>query len=289
VIEATYLASVIALSASILFGFSNHVQHKALDHMDVRTGTIVNVATTTGILWLLSPLFLVPETLLAPAAGWFALAGLVVPSLSMTFHTLSVRLIGPGLTAGLASTSPVFAMILAVAILGETVTIRILAGTAIVVGGIAFIALRSRRTGAGWPLWAVAIPLGAALVRGLAHNVIKVGLGTLPSPMTAALVASTVSFVVLLIVHVMTARSMPRWNAGYGWFGLCGVLNGFGLMGLNFALGLGDVVVVSPLVATTPVFTLVIGWLFFRREVVRWPTVMAVALIFCGCMMIIMR
>ena len=56
--ETIYLVSVIALSASVVFGFSNHVQHIALDHMDVRDGTIVNVATTSVLLWLFSPLFL---------------------------------------------------------------------------------------------------------------------------------------------------------------------------------------------------------------------------------------
>ena len=287
--ETIYLASAIALSVSVLFGFSNHVQQIALDHMDVRNGTIVNVATTCILLWLLAPFFLVPSTLTTAPAGWFALAGLIVPSLSMTFQTMSVRLIGPGLTAGLASTSPVFAIVLAVIVLGEMVTPRILAGTAIVVGSIGFIALRSRRVGASWPVWAVAIPLGAAFTRGLSHNVIKIGLNDLPSPMTAALVGATTSLVVLLAIHLASGRTLPRWNAGYVWFGLCGLLNGTGLIGLNAALAMGDVVVVSPLIATTPAFTLIIGWLFFRREAVPWSSIAAIAMIFAGCMLIITR
>jgi hypothetical protein len=69
VTEAIYLASAIALSASVLFGLSNHVQHIALDHMDVRSGTIVNVATTTVLLWLATPFFLLPQSLSSPAIG----------------------------------------------------------------------------------------------------------------------------------------------------------------------------------------------------------------------------
>ena len=117
--ESLYLVPMIAFAASIVFAVSNHVQHIALDHMDVRNGTIVNVATTALVLWLAAPLYLVPESLLTRAAALFALAGLVVPSLSMTLHTLSVRIIGPGITAGLTSTAPVFAMVIAVAVLGE--------------------------------------------------------------------------------------------------------------------------------------------------------------------------
>ena len=62
-----------------------------------------------------------------------------------------------------------------------------------------------------------------------------------------------------------------------------------GLVGLNVALSLGEVVVVAPLVATTPAFTLLTGWLFFRREVVRLPTIIAIGCIFAGCVLIITR
>lgn len=287
--ESTLLVSAIAFSASIVFAVSNHVQHIALDHMDVRTGTIVNVATTALLLWLASPLFLVPETLLTRAAALFALAGLIVPSLSMTLHTLSVRTIGPGITAGLTSTSPVFAMVIAVAVLGEIVTGRILVGTAIVTGGIGFIALRSRQGGVSWPVWAVLIPLGAALTRGVAHNIIKFGLGDLPSPMTAALISSTISLLVLLIFNGTQRQRFPRFGPGYYWFGLLGVLNAIGMVAVSTALHLGEVVLVSPLIATTPVFTLLIGWLFFRREAVTWSSFAAIAIIFTGCVLIVTR
>ena len=287
--DPVYLSALIALSASVVFALSNHVQHIALDHMDVRNGTLVNVATSAVILWLLAPFFLVPQTLFSEPVLWFALAGLIVPSLSMTFHSWSVRLIGPALTAGIASTSPVFAMVIAVFALGEIVGARTLSGTAIVVGSIVFIALRSRGAGAAWPAWAVAIPLGAALTRGLSHNAIKIGLTGLPSPMTAAMVAATTSLAILLVVHLASGRSLPAPNRGYFWFGLCGFLNGLGLVGLNVALSLGDVVVVAPLVATTPAFTLLTGWLFFRREVVRLPTIIAIGCIFAGCVLIITR
>ncbi len=283
------LASLIALSTTVVFALSNHVQHVALDHMDVRAGTVVNVATTAALLWLAAPFFLEPESLLTTAVGLFALAGLIVPSLSMTLHTWSVQLIGPGLTAGLTSTSPVFALMIAVAVLAEAVTGQILVGTAIVVGGVGFIALSSIGGAKSWPLWALAIPLGAALTRAFSHNVIKIGLGELPSPMTAALVGATVSLLVLLTFHVASGKAMPRIGRGYLWFGLCGVMNGIGLVGLNLALHFGEVIVVAPLISTTPVLTLLIGWLFFRRERIRWSTIGAIALIFSGCLLIVWR
>ena len=284
-----YAVSAIALATCIVFAVSNHIQHIALDHMNVRDGTIVNVGTTCLLLWLLAPFFLIPETLLTAGAGWFALAGLIVPSLSMTLHTYSVRLLGPGLTAGLTSTSPVFAMAIAVAILGELVTGQILLGTALVAGGIAITTLRSRGGPSSWPIWAVAVPLGAALSRALSHNFIKVGFADLPSPMTAALIGATVSFLVVCTINAASGHKIARKRSGFIWFGLCGVLNAIGLVGLNVALELGSVVVVSPLIAATPAFTIVLGWLVFRRERISPYALVALAVIMAGCLLIILR
>lgn len=287
--EPIYLAAVISLLVAINYGFSNHIQHIALDHMDARSGTIVNVASTAAMMWLLAPLYLDTASLTSPYVIYFAAAGLIVPSLSMTFHTLGVKMIGPGLTAGLASTSPVFAMTAAVILLGEVVDGRILAGTAIVIAGVMAIALRSRRIGVSWPLWAISLPILAALSRGISHPLIKLGLAGIPSPLMAALVSSTVSFMVLFVASRYSGHTMPRWSRGYPWFVACGVMNGIGLTGIAIALDVGEVIVVAPLISTTPAFTLLLGFLIFKRETISWWSVAAIGLIFIGCVLIITR
>ncbi|MGI9479055.1 MAG: DMT family transporter [Hyphomicrobiaceae bacterium] len=289
-IDPVIIAAAIALAVSVNFGIASHIQHIAVDHMDAGTGTLVNIATTALILTAFSPLYLVPETLLTMPVAYFVAAGLIVPSLSITVSTTSVKIIGPGLTAGLAATSPIFAMVIAVLFLGEIVTAQILLGTLIVIAGVMLIAgLRSRSTTSSWPLWAIALPLIAALTRGISHPLIKLGLTGLPSPMTAALVSSSVSLVVLGLVRLGSQRRLPAWNRGYLWFALGGVINGVGIVGMAIALSIGSVIVVSPLIATTPVFTLLLGYLFFRRETITWPTVAAIVLIFAGCVLIILR
>jgi drug/metabolite transporter (DMT)-like permease len=274
---------------SVLFALTNQVQHVALRHMDVRPGTVVNVATTFTLLLLTAPLYLERTWLTHPAIGWFVLAGLIVPGLSMTLHTWSIRLLEPAITAALSSTSPVFAILIATLFLQERGGLHLYIGTAVIIGGIAFIALRSRRLRATWPLWAVAIPLGAALSRGIAQNVVKQGLTDLPSPLTAALVGSAVSCLLLVSRQAISRQPMPGSRQGYGWFALCGVLNAIGLTGLNLALSLGPVSRVAPLIATTPVFTLLLGRLYFRNTAIGWPSVAAMVVIFSGCLLIILN
>jgi drug/metabolite transporter (DMT)-like permease len=288
-IENAFLVGAIALCISVVFSFANQFQYVALQHMDVRNGTLILVTVGFLVILLLSPFYLEPATLLTPPVLWFALAGLIVPSLSMTLHTMSVQMLGPAISSALTSTSPVFAIAIAIGFLSETADLQLYAGTAIIIGGIAFIGLRSRKMRANWPLWALVIPLGAALGRAVSHNVIKFGLNDLPNPMTAALVGSFVSTLVLLSWHKVSGRTMPAFNAGYYWFALCGLLNAIGLIGLNVALQLGSVTTVAPLISTTPVFTLILGWLIFKRETIGLPTVCAICAIFAGCLLIIVR
>lgn len=257
--------------------------------MDVRNGALVLVASGFIALLALAPVYLEPASLLQTPILWFALAGLIVPSLSMTLHTWSVQKIGPAITSALTSTSPVFAIAMALGFLNEGADLRLYLGTAIIIGGICFIALRSRQMRVSWPLWALALPLGAALGRAISHNVIKFGLNDLPSPMTAALVGSFVSLLVLAVWHKVSGRRLAPINAGYPWFAVCGLLNVVGLVGLNVALQLGSVTLVAPLISTTPVFTLLLGWLVFRKEVIGASTVCAIGAIFVGCLLIILR
>lgn len=289
-IDPVLIAAAIAIAVSINFGIASHVQHIALDHMDAATGTLINIATTTLIFLALSPLYLDPDTLVTLPVLYFAAAGLIVPSLSITFATLSVKKIGPGLTAGLAATSPIFALLIAVIFLGEVATAPILAGTLIVICGVMFIAgFRSGQTAIAWPLWAIVLPLAAALARGIAHPLMKLGLTEIPNPLTAGLVSTAVSLLVLSILRLGSGRGLPAWNRGYGWFALCGVINALGIVGIGTALSIGNVIVVSPLIATTPVFTLLLGYFFFRREVIAWANVVAIILIFIGCVLVVLR
>ncbi|MFM1814847.1 MAG: hypothetical protein RLZ98_1542 [Pseudomonadota bacterium] len=287
--EAVYISALIALFVSFLFGITSHIQNLGLDHLDARAGTIVIIGTTALAMWLLTPFYFSPDMLATRAAAYFALAGLVVPAISLSLATQSVRIMGPSLTQGLASTSPMFAMFLAVILVGEQLTAGVFIGTMVVVGGVMLVVLRGKGPARSWPLWAISLPFGAAVARAISHPVTKLGLLELPSPMTAALFASTVSIIVLYAVYRLGGRRMPPLNRGYLWFALCGLINAVGLTLLNVALEIGNVVVVSPIIAAAPVFTMLTGYLYFKREVITARMVAAIALIFAGCILIVFR
>ncbi len=288
-IDANYASALIALFVSALFGLAAHIQRLGLDYVDARTGAIVNVGTTAAIATVLAPLYVDWPTTKLPSVALFALAGLVVPGVSLSVSTFAIRLIGPSLTSGLASTSPVFAMLLAIVLVGELVTTQIAVGTLIVVAGVALVAMRPSKSPISWPYWAIGLPLVAALARGIAHPVVKLGLLGMPSPMTAMLVSSMVSIVVIYSLFRLQGHVLPAWNRGYLWFALCGVINCIGLVCLNVALQIGEVIIVSPLIAATPVFTLLASYLYFKREVITGRILCAIVMIVIGCALITIR
>ncbi len=287
--DPIYLAAAIALFVSVMFGLINHLQNNGLDHVDAPTGTVINVGTSALAMWIFSPLYFAPHVLFTPAAAYFAIAGLVVPGISLALTALSIRRLGPSFTAGVASTSPVFAMVLAIVFIGESATSLSIAGTLVVAAGVTLLAGRNKNVPRNWPLWALLLPLGAALARAISHAAIKLGLTDQPHPFMAALIAATISITMIYTFYRLRGNTLPPINPGYAWFAACGLINALGLSLLNLALDLGEVIVVSPLIAAAPVFTLLASYLYFRRERITTRMTLAILSVFAGCVMVIIK
>lgn len=84
-------------------------------------------------------------TLAAFAFFWFALSGLLNFALGRYLNTVSIQLVGVTRSTPLFSTAPLFATILAVVFLGESITPWLLLGTATIVGGIILITSEEMR------------------------------------------------------------------------------------------------------------------------------------------------
>lgn len=109
----------------------------------------------------------------------------------------------------------------------------------------------------------------------------KIGMETVPSPFFVGLVGYTVSFAIaLLTTRGRTGRdSEPFWTPGSRWLALTGFCYGFAILALNTALQCGQLVVVSPIVACSPLFSLLLGRLVFRERTIDLRVVLAVALV----------
>ncbi len=225
----------------------------------------------------------------ATAFAIFAAVGLIFPALVTFLNFASNRLAGPTVAGTVSSTTPLFAVLGAVLFLSEPLTPAAAAGTTAIVLGVIALASRSEDQPRTWAAWVVLLPLAGAAIRGGAQAAVKGGLALWSDPFVAALVGYTVSSVTIFAANRAFA---PRAGGsldrrGIFWFMAVGLCNGLGVLAMYAALNRGQVSVVSPLVATYPLFTLALSALFLREEKFGPRVLLGVALTVAGVVVLV--
>ena len=139
-----------------------------------------------------------------------------------------------------------------------------------------------------WRHWAIALPLAAALCRGLAPPALKIGLGWWPNPFVAVLICYAVSASVGIGVGYWRTRGTERriTRRGVGFFALVGLSNGFAVLCWVQSLAQGPVSLISPIVACYPVFTLLFGAVLLRQTAIAGNQIVGVVLTVAGIVLL---
>lgn len=287
--DSVLLAPAFALLAAALFGAALITTQSGLRHMNALSGARVSVPVATALFWLLAPA-LDWSGWQASAAGVFAVVGIFFPAAVTLLSFEANRRLGPTIAGTAGSTAPLFAVLAAALFLGEPLGARELGATfVIVLGTMALYAKRGGDAGTGshGALW---LPLSAAVLRALAQVLAAAGLALWPNPFAAALVGYSVSTVVIWLAPRFSRRrqAMAFDRRGMLWFALTGVLNGSAVLAMYSALNAGPVRIVSPIVATYPLFTLVLATLVLRQGLSR-SLIAGVALIVAGVVVLLAR
>jgi drug/metabolite transporter (DMT)-like permease len=286
-LDETTLGAIIALTAAFFFALSAHVQNMGPKSASTQVGTLVLIATQ-ALIYSVAALFIVRwEYWTSGAVLLFAAAGVLRPSLSITLWVEGIKRLGPTLNAALTSSGPFFAAIFGILILGETLTWQIAGGIALVVSGVLVPALMTRGIVATFPAWAILLPLGAAALRNVAHAITKIGFADVPSPLFAALVGTLVSMVIVAGRFIVQRPRAVGQASDYRFFVASGIITALAVYLLNQALQYGQVITVAPLVASSPVFSALLGYFVFGRETLNWRTVLTIALVVPGIILIV--
>ncbi|MEK9725244.1 MAG: DMT family transporter [Rhodospirillaceae bacterium] len=254
----------LALGAAFCFAMGLVLTRIGLDSADPVGGGAVSVPTTALIFLAASPLTVNWDAWQTDSALMFAGAGLIFPVAVTLLTFQSTQRIGPNLTGALGNLTPLFAVALAVLWLGEVPRTGQLIGTAVISAGVVLIFV-GRGRGAAFPAWALALPLAAACVRGLAQPMVKAGLGGWPNPFAAVTIGYAISATVILIVAASRKRGLSYTRRGIRRFVPVGFANGSAVFLMYAALARGPVSIVAPLIACYPLFTLALDRLLIGR------------------------
>jgi len=274
-------ALLYALTSAACFGGALVVTQAGLRHATPLWGAAISIAFTVALWWPLAAFVVDWSEWRAGALVVFALVGLFYPAVVMMLTYESNRVLGPTLTGTASSTTPVFAVASSMLLLGERPALTVALGGLIIVAGLATLSMKAPMRVA--PGWYLLLPLSGAVLRGLAQSLIKLGLMTWPSPFTAALITYTISAGVVWSAASRSATDASRLTAkSVLWFACVAALNGTAVLLMCCALQHGNVGVVSPIVATYPLFTMVFSAFFLKREELTPRAILAAALTVAG-------
>ena len=226
-------------------------------------GYWVNLAVGTVCLWaavlVRGPL----ESLQARGIAYFVLAGLVGTVAGRLLRFVSIEKVGASVTSALNSLYPFISSGLAILLLGERVTMAIVAGTVVIVLGTLLLSAGGRHV--GFRPRDLVFPILSATCFGVVTVLRKLGLSSMsPVPGFAVNVTTAlIAFTAFLAVSgnrgavALTGRSLAYFVAA-------GVAENAGVFLALLALSLGTVSVVAPLAGTAPIFVLIMSFFFLR-------------------------
>ena len=231
-------------------------------------------------------------TLTPASVALFVSAGVVGTALGRLAVFAGVDRVGASINSAVISTRPFFAGLLAVLFLGEPVSAVTVAGIVVLVVGLVVLALSRGGDLTGWRPRELLYPLAAAAAFGVGNVARKFGLDTFAdvSVLDAVALNELGGLVALAAYAVAKGRTdvlqAPRRT--YGYFATSGTITAVALLSLFAALRVGRVVIVDPLVATAPLFTLVFAAVFLRDlERVTSQLLVGVVLVVVGVVLIV--
>lgn len=279
------ISEIAALLASVGFALFAIYGWLGLHQSTPLTATFVSLAART--LTLATAVALtggIPD--FAPMAlAVFIGLGILQSTISLlTF--IGLQKIGTSRSQPLRNSYPLWSALIAILLMGERASTAVLAGTFSVVAGVILISWKPETAPPNYRWWHVLYSSLAGMLAGIAFPLRRHGLTITNEPVFFSFIVALVSLVGTMPFTLRTrGGSKLVWHPKSAlYFFLSGFFEALGALLTLVALSTGRVVIVSPIVATTPLFSLLISLIFFRgkEQVTRMVVAGTVATVL-GC------
>ncbi|HEU5195959.1 MAG TPA: EamA family transporter [Methylomirabilota bacterium] len=216
----------------------------------------------------------------------FVLAGLIGTVAGRMLRFLAIEAVGASISAGFMNLTPLVSSGLAILLLGERVTLPIVAGTLVIVFGTMLLSTGGRSLGVRPVLlW---LPALSATCFGVVAILRKVGLsGAAPVPGAAVNVSTALVVFTAFLLASGQARVMRCSGRSLFYFVVAGLAENLSVFLVILALSMGAVSVVAPLTNVAPIFVLLLSAIFLRGiEMLNARVIGGVLLIVVGASLI---
>jgi len=265
------LAILFGLAAAFFFAAHYVVVKFGMRTSNPMSATLISSVVNALFLWLVSVLFLPFDFFLNKGMIYLAIAGLLAPCLARVFMYTGIEKVGVSITSPIKETAQFFAAFVAIVFLGEKMTVFIALATVMTVFGVIFLSRSSEASKTPgqfrWEKKDLIYPFGAAILYGVSRVFRRLGMITVTSYWGGATIMATVSLLFFLVLFAgMQNKQKPEINKNcLVFFALGGVFGGLGQVATLAAFHLGDVVLVGPVVSATPLFSLLLNFIFLKK------------------------
>ena len=258
-------AQLIALGAALSYAISGIAAKRGLRYSTPVTVTLVSVAIHATLLWIALLIFRGVPMLPWGVLLLFVLSGLIQPILRFLTYA-GIHYVGAAAGTTLRGAHPLFSTFLAILFLGESLNLPIVLGTVSIVAGVALISWQGDNKQESFRWWYLAYPLSAAFLAGVSHPLRRYTLTLANEPLYLTAVIGIVALPWLASATLLPGQKQrPVWDRrAMAPFLIAGTFETVGILLVIVALSVGQVVIVSPIVATSPLWIVLGSWLFLR-------------------------
>lgn len=230
------------------------------------TATFVSLIVHTVVLW--SALFLTSEipTMNIVAVGAIFLTGMVQPFMRF-FQYKGMEKIGTSRAITLRNSYPVLSVLIGIVFLGEQITVLGTIGTALIVCGIVLSSWKLDERFKDFRWLYVVYPLITATITSVVHPLRRYALIQSNEPLFFAALVGPFSLLAFA-VYYWTPLNQEKlvWDRRALWpFLWSGLGETMAVLFMLHAFAIGSIVTVSPITATSPIWTALLGAIFLRR------------------------
>jgi drug/metabolite transporter (DMT)-like permease len=278
----------LALVTALSFGF-NPVTLKMGFARGGRTdvAVVVGLVVAIPIYLLISPLWggLHLEQLTLVAVAGFVLAGLFGGGLGRRWMYVAIDKLGAAPATAIKNAAPVVTTIIAVTLLGESITGQQVLAILAVVAGITLVTWQKGQSVRQFAAVGVLAAVASAISYGVRPVFLEAALDSSNLPLTGTLIgAIAASVYAIALTRITDLRAGLNVRLTSFWlFLVSGGLQAIGFLTLTLGLSTNDVIVVYPVTASAPLFTVAFTALLLRgTEVVTWRIVLGAAFVVAG-------
>ena len=230
------------------------------------TATFVSLIVHTAVLW--TALFLTSgiPAIHFVAVGAIFVTGMVQPFMRF-FQYKGMEKIGTSRAITLRNSYPVLSVLIGILFLGEQITVLGIIGTALIVSGIVLSSWKLDERFKDFRWLYVVYPLITATITSVVHPLRRFALMQANEPLFFAALVGPFSLMAFA-VYYWTPLNKEKlvWDRRALWpFLFSGLGETMAVLFMLQAFAVGSVVTVSPITATSPVWTALLGAIFLRR------------------------